>query len=527
MPADLGLKDWSQYNPPALNAPDNAVNANNRKVFIALYHYEWLKYTNEVARPSLEYGLMSQPICNPETMYNGTDLYWLMRLANVRGFAAEWWNSAMVTVATYYNGRYYDNVAKKNDKEIIFLGESAAAGGNPYYDVPNYWDNQANYLITYGQAGSIDAKAKHDQYWGSSWKSMVNPEHPEYQSYTAFKSAWCGFLQNRNDQAWKPHCDVLAISNRSIMHNIAAFDWSSGQPYNLGETLVRLNYLHDGAGFPLDDAINLDDYKVVLYSPFEAPQGYVEKLAKWVQEKSDRVVVTHGFVPARHSAPGLLGATPVDAILPGTQAAQLGLGSLTQISKRSGVLSTTDPIFKQALGAMAGQVVTFSSGLYKAADGKTLVQVDSQPLVSEYNVGKGRVIYLHFAPNEHGINGSKVQTAIVNAVMSYLKQKPAGYAPENFRTLTYDRANGARAYIIQNQTARTDALYKGNVRRVFQAQDPNVKATVRLLFGAPEVKVRITDMITEKSEIVTTDRDGYLTVDCNGWNMRGLYADPM
>ncbi|MDQ3813377.1 MAG: hypothetical protein M3347_05445, partial [Armatimonadota bacterium] len=423
-PSDLGLNSWDEYRPPAPNAPDSPQLRNNRIVLNMLYHYEWLKFANEVTRPSAtQYGMLTQPVVNPEEINNGTDLYWLSKLAFARGYWTEWWGHPGIVVPTYYNGRYYDNAVRTNGKEIVIGGEVAAAGGNPYEGRPHYWDNMAGYLVAYSQAGSVDARAQNHQYWAWTWERAIDPQRPEYAAYTGMRSSYCGFLQNRNDKAVKPKTDLLAMSMRAITHGLPYFDHGSDQPYNLGQELVKLNYLHDGAAFPLNDAFNPDDYKTIVFSSFEPPQGFVKKLGQWLSAKAGRTLITHSFVPTRFSAPVTeLRADMMAFIQPGGQEKLLGFGSISESDVTSGVLQARHPVFKTVLKEWDGKPVTFSRGICRTAgvtDEKVLLALNDLPLVSEHRAGQGRVIYLHFFANEGGLERGKLQQAIMDAVLCY------------------------------------------------------------------------------------------------------------
>jgi hypothetical protein len=97
-PAECGLTSWAHFYPPKPGQPDTPELQNSTKIYSLLFHYEWVKFANEESRPSTAFGCQVQPICNPEAFDNGTDLYWLMKCAFVRGFCAEWWGSAGVIV---------------------------------------------------------------------------------------------------------------------------------------------------------------------------------------------------------------------------------------------------------------------------------------------------------------------------------------------------------------------------------------------------------------------------------------------
>jgi hypothetical protein len=529
-PADCGFKSWDDYYPPKVNEPASPQVENRRTLFNLLYHYEWVKYINEAAKPSAKFGLKAQPICNPESFANGTDLAWLFKGAYVRGMAAEWWNTADVMIWNYYTGGYYGRIAQKNGKEIILLGESAAAGGSPYYGKfgrPNYWDNMANYLITYAQSGSMDVKAKHDQYWGSSWKRASNPAEREYQSFTAFRSAWCGFLQCRNDKAFKPKTDVLVITERSIVQDVPSFDRSpQAQPYSLGRDLMELNYLYDGAAFPVDLAYNLDDYRVIVYATISPPKGYAEKLAKWVSADDKRILVTHSFVPTRYAAPATkVRKNPIAYIQEGQQEKVLSFESIQEGTVHSGVLKTHHPIFEKKLKMFEGKRVTFGGSLCEAPGGTVLVSLDDRTLVSERKCGKGRVIYLHFFPNEKGISGRLLEKAIMDAVMEYAGYEPIATSPESIYVLRFDCPDGRSMYLTYNNDARVDMDYHGQTFNVYQAADPDVKGEIRIITHQPKTSFVLTNMITGVSTKAVSDEKGWLPVRYDGWNMMGISVE--
>ena len=112
-PEDCGITSWAEYRPPAAGEPDSPTRRNRQKLFVALYHYEWVKFLNESVRPYEHLGMRAQPTLNPESQYNGTDLYWMLKSSLTRGWCTEWWNTAQVIVPVYYHSRYYGNVANK------------------------------------------------------------------------------------------------------------------------------------------------------------------------------------------------------------------------------------------------------------------------------------------------------------------------------------------------------------------------------------------------------------------------------
>ena len=526
-PADCGLTAWDAFLPPAANEPDSPARRNRMRLFIALYHYEWLKFLNESVRPYDKLGMRAQPTLNPESQFNGTDLYWMLKLSLTRGWCTEWWNSAPVIVPVYYHSAYYGNVADKFNKEIIHLGESGAAG-NGFGTIPNYWSNTANYLITYVKSASCDAKVMNDQYWAASYENMTDPKHSmPYEMYTAFRSAWSGFLQSKHDRAKKTASGVLVIQNRAVMHNLPPFDVGYGDaPGSIARDLIEQNIIYDGAAFPMEDAYNLNDYRVIVYTPFEAPQGFSGRLFQWLTAMPGRVIITHGDTVNRVAAPVTSLAVEKAPFRPGKGFA--GLPELMAGHVNSGVLSVSDPEMAAILKQWIGRVVTFPAALAKAPGGKVLATVGGVPLVSEFPVGSSRVIYLHNAPIEGGTEGRKLQKALVAAAMRRAGVTPAAYSPDNRRVLVFDRGNSpGKVVFIINVKANTNMERDGKVYRVFQAQNPDAAGVVRMAGFVSGNQYLVTDMITGKTNPVTADDRGMIEIPFNGWDLRGVYIDPV
>ena len=530
-PQDVGIASWDEYRPPTPDAPDSPQKRNNHVLINMLYHYEWVKFANEVVRPSAEqYGMLTQPVCNPEENNNGTDLYWLSKLAFARGYWTEWWGHPGTIIPTYYNGTYYDNAVKTNGKEMVIGGEVAAAGGNPYDERPHYWDNMAGYLVAYSQAGSTSAKAQNHQYWAWTWERALDPKAPEYASYTGMRSSWSGFLQNRNDQAVKPKTTLLALSMRAVVQGMPYFDHGSDQPYNLGQNLVQLNYLHDGAAFPIEDAYKLEDYKTIVMSSFQPPQGFAKRLQQWLGQSAGRTLISHSFVPTRYSAPlTSIPTDPIAYIQAGGQEKLLGFGSINESDVTSGILQARHPIFQAALQEWDGKNVTFSRGICRTSGmvgEKVLVSLNNLPLVSEHRVGQGRVIYLHFFANEASIIRGKLQRAIVNSVMRYCDYNPMAITPPDHSAIMLQKPGGGKVFITLNGAANTVLQDdKARLWNSYQAQDGSVKAVLRLRGGKPRTRYQITDMINGQKQLMVSDSQGYISVSNDGWNMRGLAVE--
>ena len=299
---------------------------------------------------------------------------------------------------------------------------------------------------------------------------------------------------------------------------------------------MKENYTFDGAGFPLDDAFRLADYKTIIYSPAEAPQGFAGKLAAWLASGKGRTLITHSFVPARFSAPAPAPQGFTEDIQPGGQEKLLGFSHITKSDAHGGILKTSNPVLARALKPFLGKIINLPSGLYEAPGGKTLVSLGGHPLVSERRVGLGRVIYLHFCPQKQQGGGGRtkvvslsddyagLEAALMDGLMRYAGYTPAAITPPNVFALKFNAAGKRVVFITYNAAAPAAALYGGEVFHVYQAQAPEAKGSARFYVGEANHRCTLTDIVTGQKWRAVSDGQGYVPVSLNGWNMRGVSA---
>lgn len=85
------------------------------------------------------------------------------------------------------------------------------------------------------------------------------------------------------------------------------------------------------------------------------------------------------------------------------------------------------------------------------------------------------------------------------------------------------RSEYGRLFITLNGDADTILQdCKGRAWNSYQAQDPSMKATFRLLVSKPRTNYQVTDIITRTSQNLFCDNHGYVTISNDGWNMQGL-----
>jgi len=549
-PEYCGLKSWDEYMPPTDDMKKNGYYIECEKIFVSLYHYEWVKFVCEAIKPSYEkFGTMVQPILNPEYCMNGTDYYWILKQKRALGVCAEWWGNFDCVYSTYFNGTYVENVAKKNNKDLCLFGETAAAGGSPFggpEGKPHYYDNISNYLITYAQAGAVDFKSKMDQYIASSFEKISNPNDPEYQSFTGFASAFGGFLQNRNDKLTKPKSNILAISNRAVTGFSGTFDRGYGaNDYNLVKYLWNLNILHDGAGFPIEDAYDLNNYEYIFYSPADTPKGFLEKIGSWLKT-GNKTLIIHSYCVSRESQPMINFSDFGIEITENQNLKALEFKDLKIGSVKSGEIRIVDKNLLHILEKYDGKYFELYAPLYETSGGKPLITLGGKPLITEFILGSSKIIYLNFAPLksssditnksvkmesiDNSIQNSRFEEDIVKAIMEvYLKIKPISVCNEkdDIKALKFINKTNSKeqSFVIFNNKANLNVIHGGKeFSNIFQAEDPNIKGTCKINVDKINTDYLIRNMITENIKTMKSDKDGYIEINCDGWNNIGLYV---
>ncbi|MBO4548990.1 MAG: hypothetical protein J5758_07235, partial [Abditibacteriota bacterium] len=538
-PEDAGCASWEDYTPP--RDDDEACLTEKNKLHNMLFHYEWLKFINEAAEPCVrQYGVYAQPILNGESAGNGGDYIYLSRLSNVAGYCPEWWGPYDVIIGNYYNGRYYEKGAAGRERAL--WGESGAGGANPFYGKyprPNYWDNPANCLITYSQAGSSEFRSKQDQYWGSSAERLMDPQEKEYLLYTAFISAWNGFLRAKEDGLKKPETGVCAFIQRAPAGYSNSMDTRPDAPYSLNGILEQNNYLYDGASFP--DVLGIDNYDVCFYSPVTSPRGAVNTLWKWL-EKGQKTLVTHSFIPVNTDRPGkdVNDISPEPGLPAVRKAAARGTGfdTIRKTELSSGVLTSELPGLEKYEGPFA-----LEDCLYSVEGYRPLVTLDGRTLVGEKTFPNGsRIIYLGFCPcqktygsrvkitaAEEGVQTPGFDSAVIRAVMDRLGIRPQGITEDDISVLRYETRARGDAYILCNRSANTEWQGEEEVFTVFQQESPRAlySAPVRVFAEKASADYVIRDFLTGEETIERSGPDGSLEIDMNGFNLRGVYIYPL
>ena len=124
------------------------------------------------------------------------------------------------------------------------------------------------------------------------------------------------------------------------------------------------------------------------------------------------------------------------------------------------------------------------------------------------------------------LNDRTAASLYVDAVMRYAGYQPSAITPPGQHAILLQEPNGAKVFVTVNGGANTILQDdKARVWNSYQAQDPQVKAIFLLRAGKPNTSYHITDLLTQKQWQATSDKQGYVRVSNDGWNMRGLRVE--
>jgi hypothetical protein len=524
-PADLGYASWAEYTPvrpPDLGAQPSPEKRRNGFVFTALYHYCWLRYAQEGGRQARSLGGDLQASLNPENCSNGGDLLAWGRLTATGEPWLEEWGSPWIAMAGYHNLPYFARAYRKVGKRLGLIGETGAAGGHPDSGFgparPHYWDPDSNYAITWALGAAAAFNDREEDYIWASWAETVDPESPQRDLWRGYIRGMDGFRQYAVDGARRPPCAVLSIVNRSVLHETESTDYSTGQAYSLAPALLDLHTDYLQGGFPLD-ADMLNEARVVLFSPWDYPRPFAARLQAWLAAAPGRVLVTHGFVPARPC--NGMDTGPVHRLDDAAAAATLGLTGLRETEWREGTVNPVAPAWQGLFPMAAGTRLALPRPLLQC-DGVPLLTLDGHPLVTEVSVpGGGRIVYLNFvAPERYqaGEPASDLLRACLQTILSEAQVQPQAEGSVKWACSRYDLEGGS-AYLLLDRAACNQPRMTVETPSLAPAE----KLALRL---QPSATYLVYDGLEGTRSLRQTDAAGRLAVTLDGKNLRLLYVLP-
>jgi hypothetical protein len=524
-PEDLGYASWDEYQPvrpPDLEANPTPEKRRNWFLHTGLFHYCWLWYAQEGGRQARALGGELQASLNPENTGNGGDLLTWGRLTATGEPWLEEWAGPWITMANYHNLPYFARAYRRSGKRLGLIGETGAAGGHPDSAFgparPHYWDPDSNYAITWalGAAGGFDDREE-DYIW-TSWAETADPESPQRDLWRGYVKGMDGFRQYAVDGAKRPTCEVLSVVSRSVLHPADNTEYSTNQAYSLTPALVDLHTDYLQGGFPLDTDM-LNEARVVMFAPWDYPRRFAGQLREWVAADPARVLVTHGYVPARPC--NALDLGPATRLEDPAAAAEMGLTGLQQTDFREGTVGEVAPKWRDLFPVAPGTHLTLPRPLVQC-DGAPLVKLDEYNLVTEVRVpGGGRIIYLNFvAPERYqpGDPASDLMRACVQAVLREAKVYPQAEGSTKWACARYELEGGS-AYLLLNKEACSQPRMTVETASMAPAEH-------LALMLQPLATYLVYDGLEGTRSLRKTDAAGRLGITLDGRNLRLLYVMP-
>lgn len=396
-PEALGQKSWDAYQPAfALAGPGGTSEQLNRFLYTALYHYEYLKFAQQMGDAVAARGGGFQVSINPEDIYNGGDLYLLARTRGVAKVAYEYFGPPTGTQAWYHNMRWYSGTFEKLGKRLALCGEINGGGHGPsryYYD--------AAYAFYYDITSCAKPIDYNNQYMEGQFADLDPDNGYHFKRYGHWAGGALAFLQSHRERAaLQPPKATVAIASRGVLEYQPGFSGGMDQRGNLAALLDRLHYPFDSAGKE-----GMADFtgpaRVLVYGAVQSSPRHFRELAAWLAQGRGKTLITHSLIPFDRFP----GAAPE---------AGAGLGMI----RPAGTPHERDIVLTSATGRCAGR-----RNVQPVAGGTAVLCADDgTPLVVDYPAGNNRLLYIT-------ADISQSREALDAAIAGFAMQR-AGVTPE-------------------------------------------------------------------------------------------------
>ena len=506
-PPAAGLTAWDQFQPrpPADLPPDQA--ARRLFLFIALTHYEWLKFAQAMGAEARSWGGSFLASMNPEDVSNGGDYLFWNRLADTGTAYYECFGNPAQSESWRHNLPYLRAAATQAGKRLGVIFEVGVGGhGKPYLDP------EAAYCLAYDVVAAGQFDDLQNEWMGEGdWAQSQEGYHRD--RLDAWMATARGFNQAKADGARPPRPKVLAIGLRCVVHAIG------GQPsYLLTRTaLDGMNVDCDVADLALDPA-QWERYDVLIYTPWESAARHLQALPAWLDAKPGRLLITHGAVPTRVAdGRGLL---PSAALGSGALGRGLGLGEISAAPASAGQVTTAAGWTAAALAA--GGTVNLPGATFLCGAGIALATVGERPLVTEAARPNGsRVVYLNYAAGQ--AETRDLDRRLLKAALATAGVAPTTATPEVY-CHTYQAGPGTVAVLwILDACERFTFEYRSDIEQRLAYRDP--KTAVAVQVTVPAGAYRVLDWL-ERQEQVATAPEGALSLGLQGRSCALYYFGP-
>jgi len=502
VPDDFGLNSWGEFTPdlPSKEKKDDS-GRRRRFLFLCLIHYEWLRFAQEIGSALRAHGGRFMASLNPEGVENGTDyIYWL-RLASTDTPYLEYFGSPARTEDAFHRIPVLRREANRSGKRLGLILELGVTGhGKPY------WDPEVAFVATYDYTAAGFDDLQNEWLDEANWERLnTNPYHRD--RLCNFLATAYAFSLAKADGAAPAPRSVLYIGLRPVVHAGGA-----RTRFDLADVLGSA-YIPFDAGDISMLSEDWEHYSVIVYSPWESPCKHFDKLARWLDRKPDRILITHGAVPTRVCAG--TGYLPTREIGSGCLGEWLGLGIVRKVPTHTAIHIT-----ESKLVAKFPPELRFRGGLFGlSGEGRRLVLTDAGPLVSEvHRLNGSRLVYLHYAAGQH--ETEQLDRTLLTAILSDTVnvQPAAGSAYVH----TYRIPHGAVTVLYDKGTCEAFHFVYDRRKQRFPYNAPDVRCSICLSVRAATA-YRIYDFLGDRERVTNSGPKGVLTLGLSGVSCALVY----
>ncbi len=291
-PQDLGLKSWAEYTPvsEAIAASGSNTDKLNLGIFVALFHYEWLRQAQRFGEWAEARQGRHDFTLNPEDVCNGGDYVFLARLKHAGIPYVEFFGGPATLYSAYASLPFYVQAARLAGKKLGLITEIGQGGHGQ-----NYLDLEIGYLLAY-ELSALGLQNYQNEWMEAPWRVMSDPANAyHYDRFAAWMSQALGFVNAQREKTTRQAAPVFNVSMRSSVNYMQNWLWSLSQMDSFGPLLADRQ-----VNFEQTDSLYLGEAaktaQTIFYSsPANRPSDGVI-LGNWLAT-GGKTLVTHSYLP--------------------------------------------------------------------------------------------------------------------------------------------------------------------------------------------------------------------------------------
>ena len=521
-PADLGLVSWDNYQPVAEKQASNGnlPQKKNFYLFHALWHYEYLKYLQQLGDYAASKGILFYPTVNGEDPMNGTDLYVMANLRHVAKIGYEYFGSPGGTLGWYHTMRWYSDNFQQQGKDISMIGEINGGGNGP---TRYNWD--VAYAFYYDLTSAAKPIDYNNQYMEGMWADTPKTDLYQFPRYAHWYAGALGFMQShREHPALQPAKKTVLVASRGVLEYQPGFN-SLAQTGNLALLLDQLHIPFDAAGKEGFAAFAKNATNLV-YCPAESSPMHMKALKQWLAQGAGKTLIMQSLAPFSFSN-GTLGLNPgLTADL--TWAGKANWNDFQKaetLSVNRDLAMILKRINNQVLTlSVNGQTASAQRDVYKldkAPDAQTVfASNEGVPLISRLRRGANSILYIHA---RLGLPDFTAKTdfdrLLMSKAMSIAGIIPEAQSPPQTMIHLYDVAGGHSAVLWDSPTiaAQDPKNYYARL-----ALDKPIICSLKVKANTPYI---VYHFYENRTQVARSDAEGNLPLDMKSSNELFYYGE--